>query len=71
MKNAATIEQLELGVQKQIRNNWRNARQERQHRARWWFSKMRQVMDLAIPTKALAKPRPEQTYLSLNQTSFF
>lgn len=62
MKNTTT-EQMELGMRNQIRNNYRNVRNDRIKRARWWFTQMRRVVDLALPPQALA--RPEQTYLRL------
>jgi hypothetical protein len=46
-----------------------NIRQQRLSRARWWFGKMRQVVDLALPVQPAASPRPEQTYLELRQHS--
>lgn len=42
-----------------------NIRQQRGARARWWFARMRQVVDLAIPAQPVVSPRPEQTYLRL------
>lgn len=64
MKNTTT-EQMELGMRNQIRNNYRNVRQDRLKRARWWFTQMRRVVDLALPPQPMASPRPEQTYLRL------
>ena len=61
-------EQMELGMRNQIRNGYRNVRQERMKRARWWFAKMRQAVDLALPPQPMASPPPEQTYLQLRQT---
>lgn len=39
----------------------RNRRLQREYRARWWFQKMRQVVELAMPPQPL--PPPEQIYL--------
>ena len=64
MKSTA-IEQLELGMRNQIRNNYRNVRNDRRRRASWWFTQMRRVVDLAMPPQPMANPRPEQTYLRL------
>ena len=64
MKSTA-IEQLELGMRNQIRNDYRNVRHERRRRASWWFAQMRRVVDLALPPQPMATPRPEQTYLRL------
>jgi len=65
MKNTAT-EQMELGMRNQIRNSYRNVRSDRLKRARWWFTQMRRVVNLALPPQPIASPRPEQTYLRLN-----
>jgi len=67
MKNTAS-EQIELGIRNQIRNSYRNVRSERQKRARWWFTKMRQAVDLALPPQPIPSPRPTQTYLQMHQT---
>jgi hypothetical protein len=64
MKDTA-IEQMELGVRSQIRNEYRNLRSDRRSRAQWWFAKMRQVVEFALPPQPMATPRPEQTYLRL------
>lgn len=64
MKNTA-LEQMELGMRSQIRNQYRNARHDRNKRARWWFAQMRRVVDLALPPQPMALGRPEQTYLHL------
>ena len=56
------MEQMEFGIRNQIRNNYRN---DRQKRARWWFTQMRRVVDFALPPQSMASPRPEQTYLRL------
>lgn len=62
MKNTAT-EQLELGMRNPI--SYRNVRNDRIKRARWWFTQMRRVVELAMPPQPIASPRPEQTYLRL------
>ena len=54
-----------VGMRNQIRNNCRNVREDRLKRARWWFHQMRRVVDLALPAQPIASPRPEQTYLTL------
>ena len=63
---STTTEQMELGMRNQIRNNYGNVRQDRLKRARWWFTQMRRVVDLALPPQPMASPRPEQTYLRLH-----
>jgi hypothetical protein len=69
MNNNTMIEQMELGVRSQIRNNYRNVREDRLKRARWWFRRMRVVVDLALPPQPTATARPEQTYFKLQQGS--
>lgn len=69
MKND-TCTQMELGMIHNLRpGNARQFRLQRIKRAEWWFRKMRQVVDLALPPQAMVAPRPEQTYLRLRQTS--
>ena len=65
--NNTLIEQMELGMRSQIRNNNRNVREDRLNRARWWFNRMRMVVDLALPPQPIAAVRPEQTYFKLQQ----
>ncbi len=65
--NNTTIEQMELGMRSQIRNNYRNVREDRLKRARWWFNRMRVVVDLALPRQPVESVRPEQTYFKLQQ----
>lgn len=62
MKNTAT-EQLEFGIKNPL--SYRNVRNDRMKRARWWFTQMRRVVELAMPPQPMASPRPEQTYLRL------
>jgi hypothetical protein len=31
-------------------------------RARWWFARMREVVDQAVDWQPVSKPRPEQTW---------
>ena len=67
MKNI-TLEQMELTMNKD-KSSLRNARIDRHRRARWWFNRMRQVVDLALPVQPVLCPRPEQSYLRLSQTN--
>ena len=65
MKNTAT-EQLELGMRNaRVYGSVRNVRNDRIKRARWWFTQMRRVVELAMPPQAMTSARPEQTYLRL------
>ena len=61
-----TDSQMELTMNKD-RAAIRNVRFERQARARWWFARMRQVVNLAIPARPHTPARPEQTYFNLHQ----
>jgi hypothetical protein len=67
MKNIS-VEQMELTMNKD-RSALRNSRHNGRPRARWWFAKMRRVVDLALPAQPICSTRPEQTYLKLRQTS--
>ena len=58
-----TIEQLELGISKQVRPNRRGRRENRMARAAWWFGKMRTVVNNAMDWHNPGDPRPEQTFL--------
>ncbi len=37
----------------------------RQSRARWWFARMRRVVDQALDWRPAPPPRPEQIHLAL------
>ena len=64
MMNNSTAKQMELGGKNSI-GGIVNVRQQKLQRARWWFGKMRQVVDLAMPPQPMVGPRPEQTSLRL------
>jgi hypothetical protein len=69
MKNE-TCTQLELGMSNHLRaTSVRQVRRQRINRAEWWFRKMRQVVNLALPPQPMVAPPAEQTYLRLRQTS--
>jgi hypothetical protein len=40
----------------------------RQNRARWWFQRMRQVVDLAIDWQPTPRPRPIQIWFPVTET---
>jgi hypothetical protein len=67
MKNTATV-QMELTMRSQIRNNFRDARANRLKRARWWFNRMREAVDFALPPRNAPAAPPTQTYLQMQQT---
>ena len=58
-----TIEQLELGISKQVRPNRRGRRENRMARGAWWFGKMRAAVNSAMDWRNPGGPRPEQTFL--------
>jgi hypothetical protein len=66
MKNIA-FEQLELGINGEAIPQVQNCKRQRVPVANWWFTKMRQVVDLALPARERLHGRPEQTYLKLRQ----
>jgi hypothetical protein len=45
-----------------------SAPQRRQHRARWWFRRMRQIVDLAIDWEPTPRPRPVQIWFPAAET---
>ena len=49
------------------RHDLASARRQRLTRAQWWFGKMRQIVNLALPPRPMAAPRPEQTCFNLPQ----
>ncbi|MGV3772965.1 MAG: hypothetical protein ACO1QB_08690 [Verrucomicrobiales bacterium] len=64
-----TRDQLELGFDGAVARSSAPITVHKKAQANWWFGKMRQIVDLAIGPKPEERPRPEQTYLSLNQKS--
>jgi len=65
MKSTLLI-QLELGMNG-CTPELRDIRQDRHRRARWWFQKMRQVVNLTVAPRRTLPPRAEQTYFGLVQ----
>jgi hypothetical protein len=61
----ATIEQLELGFNPDIRCRGTNGagREGRIARAAWWFAQMREVVERAMDWSAVGEPRPEQIWI--------
>jgi hypothetical protein len=49
----------------------RTHRQRRQSRARWWFERMRQIVDRATDWQTGPPPRPEQIWFPVADTRFF
>lgn len=39
-------------------------RQQRANRARWWFDRMRQIVEQAVDRRPAPEPRPEQIWFS-------
>jgi hypothetical protein len=63
MKSTA-CEQMEL-LMNQNKPALINYRRERQRRAQFWFQKMRQVVELAMPHRSATMPPPQQTHFNL------
>jgi len=61
----ATIEQLELGFNPDIRYRGSNGPRHagRTSRAAWWFAQMREVVERAMDWNAVGEPRPEQIWI--------
>ena len=61
----ATDNQLELGINPDLRHRGANAaRQEgRIARAGWWFTQMRDIVERAMDWEAAGEPRPEQIWI--------
>jgi hypothetical protein len=59
------VEQMELSIDKNQNLTLIDARMARAQRSRFWFNKMRQVVELAVPAKPV--PLPEPASLDLSQ----
>jgi hypothetical protein len=55
--------QLELALAEGSAARLVGSRPRRQSRARWWFQRMRQIVDQACDWQPVLTPRPEQTWL--------
>jgi hypothetical protein len=55
-------EQIELGFQRPPHCPSANRRRRRLSRARWWFQRMRRVVDRALDWQQSPPPRPEQIW---------
>jgi hypothetical protein len=57
-------DQLEFSMSNQRETNRRsaNSSQRRAPRARWWFERMRQIVDHALDWEPAPPPRPEQMF---------
>jgi hypothetical protein len=64
--NSAALSQpqLELAFAQASAARLVEARPRRQSRARWWFERMRQIVDEACDWQPALTPRPEQTWFS-------
>lgn len=60
--NVDAAGQLELSLLGRARPRRLTAREERLRRARWWFNKMRQVVDQALEWQPAPAARAEQIY---------
>jgi hypothetical protein len=58
---------MELTIEGKAALNVVDARTARLQKGRFWFSKMRRVVELAMPAKPAPMPPPEQIYLDLRK----
>ena len=63
MKTLSSIEQMELGINRAQVGASTRRRQQRLVRARWWFNRMRDVVDQAIDWSANSPKNSEQILL--------
>jgi hypothetical protein len=59
--------QLELSLEKPAALHPHVRQHRRRQRARWWFDRMRQVVDRALDRRPASEPKPEQIYFSLGR----
>jgi hypothetical protein len=62
-----TNSQMELGFENALRPQPLMQRQSRLRQARWWFERMRQVVDRALDRGPRPTARPEQIYFGLGR----
>ena len=58
-----TNEQLELGFKNRWPRSRRQQREQRVARAKWWFAKMREAVENAMPWQNQTPPRTEQIWM--------
>jgi hypothetical protein len=64
--NINRIDQMELSLAGKTARRGRQARQNRRQRAKWWFARMRNVVDSAMEWRPAPPARPEQVYMTLS-----
>jgi hypothetical protein len=57
-------QQMELGIENAKLCPSVIRREQRAKRARWWFDRMRQIVEQAVDRRPAAKPHPEQIWFS-------
>jgi hypothetical protein len=62
MKTLSSVEQMELGLSRARISADIVRRQQRHSRARWWFNRMRDVVDHAMDWSASSPKRSEQIF---------
>ena len=56
-------QQMELGIENAKVCPSVVRREQRAKRARWWFDRMRQIVEAAVDRRPAPEPRPEQIWL--------
>ena len=62
--NATQNQQMEMMFNNLQSGQTRSKRRHRPNDARWWFARMRQVVDRAFDWRPALPPRPEQRWLT-------
>ena len=57
-------QQMELGIENAKICPSVVRREQRVKRARWWFDRMRQIVEQAVDRRPAPEPRPEQTWFN-------
>lgn len=65
--NAKQVDQMELGLEARARRNasYKNRAKQNRQQAKWWFSRMRQVVGSAMEWAPETEGRPVQACLEL------
>jgi len=58
------LDQMELGIENAKLCPSIVRREQRVKRARWWFDRMRQVVEQAVERRPAPEPRPEQIWFN-------
>lgn len=61
-------EQLEMGLEGNVKTNCRPRGAQPQKRAQWWFNQMRVLVNRAVDWNPAPPARPEQIYFPLSRS---